>query len=225
MICALAFSEMFFFLDVLDTEKAESGHLETEVSARRDATETQRQQNYLLKKRDPTQREPVIPNLWNRALVQQGQGKCTGRAASEDGTPPADPRITRVLWPGRVDGLESSAVQDVKGRQVQVSHADVSGHASSSLPAHLSSGHLQRTPTAPQNPRLGARGKQLNARPTTPVLECTTRLCSVTLRVRPHNFSSYAHSRPPTRQKMSAERMEDTFPLASMLHRIQFCNS
>ena len=30
---------------------------------------------------------------------------------------------------------------------------------------------------------------------------------------------SYAHSRPTTRQKMTAERMVDTFPLASTLHR------
>ena len=53
--------------------------------------------------------------------------------------------------------LESSAIQDIEGREVQVSHEDVCGHASSGLPADLSCGHLQRISTASQNPRLGAR--------------------------------------------------------------------
>ena len=71
---------LFFFFT--RKRKAGSGHPETVISARPDATETQRQQNYLLRKRGPTLREQVIPqhfvcwgnfaNLWYRALVQQG---------------------------------------------------------------------------------------------------------------------------------------------------------
>ena len=54
----------------------------------------------------------------------------------------------------------------LQGREVQVSHVDVCEHASSSLPANLRSGHLQRTSTALQNPpeKLSRRPKRNRSR-------------------------------------------------------------
>ena len=57
MFCHFAFFALCcFFFSLFSlffaAEKADTGHPKTAVSARRDATETQKQQNYLLKKRD-----------------------------------------------------------------------------------------------------------------------------------------------------------------------------
>ena len=109
---------MFFFFD---TEKAESGHPETAVCARRDATETRRQQNYTCQKKRETRRnvnrssrntscaegitQTCGTGRWSNKMhgphCKRGWHSTGGSTQPQPDLAKPEERTTRVLWPGR----------------------------------------------------------------------------------------------------------------------------